>query len=193
MKSPGNSQLASNRRAMEPHSCFSDCLRHTYTSDNKRDAIFPGKLHHSHFVDISFDIHTYQTPSVMQFPLGNCITRVSLIASKIIQQGWCNSPGELHDSCFFDCLLHTYTSDNKRDAIPPGKLHQLCFFGCLRYIYTSDNTCNAIPPWELHHSCFFDCLHSPLSLSPLASGHSPLASRHRSFSCLLTLWQITTP
>ena len=70
-----NGGLASSPRSIERHSCSFDCLRHTYTFDNKRDAI----------------------------PLGNFVTRVPLIAFEIHthqQQRRCDSPWRLHPRVF---------------------------------------------------------------------------------------------
>ena len=182
-KQPASTESPRHRASL----VFFDCLRHTYTPDNKRDASPPGELHHSRYFDISFDIHTYtsdnkhdaiplgelhhscffdclqdHTTRVMQFPLGIAWLVFLWLPPAYIhirQQAWCNnSPGELHHSCFFGCLRYIYTSNNTRDAIPPWELHHSCFFDCLRQTYTSDNRRDAIPPGELHHSCFFDCL-----------------------------------
>ena len=129
MKFRENGKLALNPRSIERHSCFFDCLRHTYTVDPKRGAII----------------------------LESCTARVPLLAFETRthqQRSRYDSLMEGVSSCFFDCPQDTYALDSKRDVMPPRKLHHSRFFDWLRDTYTSGNERDAAPSEQLHPLCF---------------------------------------
>ena len=124
----------------------------------------------------------------MQFPRGNCITRVVwcvyIYRRQPKKHEWCNSPRALHHAC---CLMCMYAEskkhkscnsprgiaspllydlgDNQRntsDAIPQGELHHAC---CLMCMYVcrrkyQNNASDAIPQGDLHHACCLVCMYA---------------------------------